>query len=219
MQGRIAVGSNPWAMQFERDIRALQDVDDGFNLVHDLAGSCLRVFTDPPEQFVAIDCTALRRQYLSVAIPPPGFQDDAPLPALDVILEADLRFACDCKLDDGSACTAKFSSRHALGPPIFYPRRNTWQSTVTSQAAVSNVCSIFADKKCAKQHLQRSFKHGRCKGKGCTTVHEIQPISDMSCPYCETEHDNMDSLLQCITTHVDGPTPAQAVAQNAVAPE
>ena len=222
--GRLAHGCNPWAVQFQQDIQALGEVDDGVRLVQDLAGSCVRMFTDLREQFMAVDCTVLRRQFLCVAIPPPGFQDTIHPTVPDVLLEADLQFACDCKLDDGSICSAKFASRHALAVHKFFTKNGTHgQNSVAYQAAVSNVCPwcrcIFVDKRCAKQHIQRSFKHGRCKGKGCTTVHQIQPVDDMSCPYCQAEHDTMDGLLQCITTHVAGPTPAQAAAQDAVPPQ
>ncbi|OLP76247.1 hypothetical protein AK812_SmicGene43842 [Symbiodinium microadriaticum] len=189
-QGRIAVGSNPWAMQFERDIRALQDVDDGINLVHDFAGSCLRVFTDPPEQRAAIDCTALRRQYLSVAIPPPGFQDDVSLP-----LMLYLRLICVSPAI-ASLVTAEEHMAELL-----------WRARLQSATCALGVAALLPTKDVPNSTYTDPSSMDDAKVKGA--------LQSMRSNLSVTCH----SLLQCITTHVDGPTPAQAVAQNAVPPE
>ena len=206
--GRLTPRSNPWARLFQEDLEALGGCDDGRDLVAELDGRVLVAFSLLRDAFVAIDCSVLRRQFLSVAIPPPEFVD-APIPAPPDPVEVDRPHKCDCLRDDGTPCEASFASWQRLVVHKTSTKTGTHgRPSLARQATVANVCPwcrhIFATKRVAQQHIQRALCKRRCTGKGSNTVFAVVPES-LCCPFCQHEHDSMDELLTCITAHVVGP--------------
>ena len=69
--GKLTTHANPWAIQLREDLEALGACDDGRDLVQELDGRVLLVFSTFKDASVSIDCSVLHRQSLSVTIPPP----------------------------------------------------------------------------------------------------------------------------------------------------
>ena len=120
--GRVSRNASPWALQFESDVESLAVCDGGKDLVEQLAGRVFRVFSDLHEAFVRVDCSVLRMQFLSVAIPPQGFE----YPSHDPVdpVETERPEKCDCLLDNGSLYDAAFDSCQTL----LVRKTFTWQS-------------------------------------------------------------------------------------------
>ena len=209
LHGRVSRNANPWALQFKSDVESLAECDDGKDLVEQLAGRVVRVFSDFREAFARVDCSVLRRQFLSVAIPPPGFEYPAP-DLLDAV-ETERPHKCDCLLDNGSLCEAAFDSwQKLLVHKTFTKSGNHGKPSVARQAAVTNVCPwcrhVYASQRTAQSHIRRALQKRRCTGRGSNTVFAAE-VPELVCPFCLQDHDSLDSLLTCITTHVAGPSP------------
>ena len=79
--GRLTPESGPWAKALVDDVRLLEGHDDGYLLVRDMDERPLLLFTKLREQFLQVDASVLKREFLSIAIPPPEWQVPATVQA------------------------------------------------------------------------------------------------------------------------------------------
>ncbi|OLQ13878.1 hypothetical protein AK812_SmicGene2060 [Symbiodinium microadriaticum] len=72
-EGKIRSSANPWALQFQEDMQALEAIDDVQSLPDRLHGCMGFVFTQYSRDFVAVDVSALRGTFAPNCIPTPGW--------------------------------------------------------------------------------------------------------------------------------------------------
>ena len=207
--GKLTPAAGSWAQQLYADVQLLAEHDDGYILVRDMGEQPLLLFTHLREQFVRVDVTVLKRAYQSVAIPPPGSQEEPRVADVEVHGDA-CSYRCTCTLPDGSTCGAAFQTKQQLAMHIRSTKGGTHGEVPTdAKATVSNVCpwcrAIFASKRVARTHIRMAISKRKCSGRSSNHSFTIEHPQSLECSFCLREHENVESLLACITTHVAGP--------------
>ena len=80
--GVLCAHSNPWAQQLWSDLQMFDRIDTGQEFLEVLEGKIGNLLhsQEIAEQFVSLDIDLLRASFVSVAIPPPGYQPPMPEP-------------------------------------------------------------------------------------------------------------------------------------------
>ena len=78
--GSLSNAAHPWLTQLVDDIEALRDIADLEHIPHAVDKKPLHLFRpDIKLDFLTVDVSMLRRKFLCVEIPPPGYQRQYPL--------------------------------------------------------------------------------------------------------------------------------------------
>ncbi|CAE7468839.1 mocs3, partial [Symbiodinium sp. CCMP2456] len=112
--GTLATHANPWLRQLLDDVNSLRQHGDSAHVPHQVDGKLQRLFNaDVINDFLYVDVSVLRRQTLTVCIPPPGYQCP---PASDTQEEPEVldQHVCSLLKADGSVCDRAFLSQQAL---------------------------------------------------------------------------------------------------------
>ena len=178
--GRPANDSHAWVTLLCNDIEALREVDVVAHIAEQMDGKPVRLFHDPLcEQFALIDCSILRKAFLCVAIPPPGYVDvpaevEPPNDGID-----DPTHVCHDTLPDGSICGARFSSFRALQS---HRRKAAGHSFIAPECrlAITNQCPwckcVFSTIANARRHIKKSLSMHRCCGDGSVVPAPLLPV-------------------------------------------
>ena len=108
--GSLSNTANPWLKQSLADLESLRGRDYE-HVTEAVDGKPLRLFSqDIKIQFLYVDPTILRRRFLTVAIPPPEYDqsDQVPEEELAPHEETDT-YRCDLLREDGSVCVTHSS--------------------------------------------------------------------------------------------------------------
>eukprot|EP00438_Fugacium_kawagutii_P013560 Skav234764 [mRNA] locus=scaffold2396:8425:10814:- [translate_table: standard] len=204
--GRVAVW-RPWLRQFRDDLEMLGGLDSGQSLLQSVGDRFFLVFSELRNEFLQIDASELRMQFLGVAIPPPGWSmPDADLQQDILVPEPDAIFTCTCTNDDGSICNKTFGSYVQLWAHMVHSRAGSHgERPVHALAAVTNACPWckhkFASRPSAAHHINRAFCRGACGGRGSTFNPELLPLVTLDCPECQQSCTDVEALLGHIATH------------------
>ena len=171
-----------------------------------------RLFCDPlRDDFLAVDCSILRKIFLSVAIPPPGFVDDIipPPDHAEQILELDEQHTCNEVLSNGNICGEVFSSFRALQTH----RRNAKDHAFVSpeyHLALTNQCPwchvTYKSLAHTRRHIKKALASKQCRGTGSIVSIPIFPVEPLVCPKCECEFPSLLELQRHVVGHFGGPT-------------
>ena len=153
------------AKQLETDLQPLLSLDSAAERLAGIGNIFFLLFTDFRHDFVQVDCGELRAQFFGVCIPPPGFCEAVPgevEAAPSGSSDLPHQFICDCTNDDGSVCTASFSSFRALAMHIRRADGGTHgKNHDRVRAAICNQCpwckNIFASVRVTQQHIGSAF--------------------------------------------------------------
>ena len=78
-----------------------------------------------------------------------------------------------------------------------------------AKATVSSVSpwcrAVFASERAARTHIRMAIRKCECSGMSSNHTFTIAHPQSLECSLCLREHENVESLLACITTHVAGP--------------
>eukprot|EP00959_Pyramimonas_sp_CCMP1952_P462554 9483436-Pyramimonas_sp.AAC.1 len=110
-----ALVSHPWTVQIRTDVQALSRLESA----HFLEGVCpvdLLTLGNLQEDFLIVDVSELRAQYLSASIPPPSYEYDCdvlhPSPSSCALPSGE--YYCGLTRPDGNLCTCTFNTLKAL---------------------------------------------------------------------------------------------------------
>ena len=206
--GRPASDSHAWVTLLCNDIEALREVDVVAHIAEQMDGKPVRLFHDPLcEQFALIDCSILRKAFLSVAIPPPGYVDvpaevEPPNDGID-----DPTHVCHDTLPDGSICGARFSSFRALQS---HRRKAAGHSFIAPECrlAITNQCPwckcVFSTIAHARRHIKKSLSMHRCCGDGSVVPVPLLPVGSLACGKCGHACQSVSDLQQHVVNHFGG---------------
>ena len=206
-EGKPTAYANPWLRQLADDVQSLACLDSGSLLVTELRGRLTLLFTEYREDFVRVDVTEFRAQFLGHAVPPPGWV----APPQDVedalLLPAQERsFTCLRKCADGTVCNKTFPRYSQLYTHMVQTKGGEHgERPFFALACVSNICPWcrckFASRVSASHHIKRAFEKGRCAGRGSCVNPALEEPRSLACPACDVHCDFLDNLLQHMCGH------------------
>ena len=205
----FSVHTNPWALQLQDDVFSLSELDSGACMVECLQQDFGKLFTVCREDFLYVDPTELRAQFFSVRIPPPGWVPDI-RPELDEMVDDDdMPHVCDCTLDNGVVCGARFATLQQLAMHVRKTKSgNHGRVPEHYRAVVTNQCPwcrmVYSNIRNARIHVKSSLQHKVCQGRGSPNVFEPK-IPSLECPICHVAFESLDMLHDHITLHFAGP--------------
>ena len=206
-EGKPTAYANPWLRQLADDVQSLACLDSGSLLVTELRGRLTLLFTEYREDFVRVDVTEFRAQFLGHAVPPPGWV--APPQEVEdaLLLPAQERsFTCLRKCADGTVCNKTFPRYSQLYTHMVQTKGGEHgERPFFALACVSNICPWcrckFASRVSASHHIKRAFEKGRCTGRGSCVNPALEEPRSLACPACDVHCDSLDNLLQHMCGH------------------
>lgn len=212
VSGECTNTANPWAVQICEDIGALSVCDVVAHIPAQMDGKPVRLFTKPLcDEFVQIDCSILRKVFLSVAIPPPGFsedvdaQDDVDDPPNGAPEELHV---CHEVLSSGNICGAGFSTFRALQTHRRTAKNHSFVAP-EHYLAVINQCpwchAKYGTLEHTRRHIKKSLAAQQCRGSGSIVPVPLLPCNSLVCPKCDNVCVSVSDLQQHMVGHFGGP--------------
>ena len=124
-EGELTAHATPRAKQFRDDIEALKEFDEGDELVCELHGNLIKVFSSHVDSFSALDLNVIRARHGCRATPPPGTRREfGDVPEK----ETHKTHQCRCWTREGERYTDFFESHKArvaqeVHSPVFWAAR------------------------------------------------------------------------------------------------
>ena len=160
--GKIRSSANPWALQFQEDMQALEAIDDVQSLLDRLHGCMVFVFTQYSRDFVAVDVSALRGTFAPNCIPTPGWVPP-PVEVLDDdVDDVAYSFVGDGALADGRPCQQGFPIAQALAVHNSSTKGGTHDNlSDISTVSITNICpwckNVCSSVLSARSHIRRTL--------------------------------------------------------------
>ena len=208
--GKPTNAAHAWILRLCEDIEALRQSDVVAHIPERMAGKPLSLFMPPLwEDFVHVDCSIVRKAFLSVAIPPPGYVEAAaPSPVQPPAEIPEREHVCTDLLPDGSICRASFSSFRALQ----VHRRGAKDHNFVApeyHLAFTNQCPwchiVYNSLQQTRHHIKQSLHQRRCRGKGSIVPVPILPVDSLVCSKCTHECSSLSDLQKNMCAHYGGP--------------
>ncbi|CAE7796881.1 unnamed protein product [Symbiodinium sp. CCMP2456] len=197
--GKPSGTAHAWILQLCEDIEALRVSDVVAHIPERMDGKPLLLFMAPlREEFVQVDCSILRKVFLSVAIPPPGYVEAPPPNPVQPPADIDEHeHICMDTLPDGSVCRASFSSFRALQ----VHRRGAKDHKFVApeyHLAITNQCPwchvVYNSIQQTRSHIKNSLHRRRCQGKGSIVPVPVRPVGSLVCSKCNYKCSSTSSL-------------------------
>lgn len=205
--GCLAPSAPPHARQWEEDLLGLRVVDAGDVLAQRRAPEgrvrFVALFRDAEvaEPFAEVDLRELRAQWLSVAIPPPGY---IPPP---VEAEELSSTDADAAVYVCVECNKRFETYRALRVHLHAAHRVV---SLVHRLVVCNQCpacrSTSSCRQGAQHHLVRSVRSGTCVTDRADLPHPVEPPRELVCPACpDLAFDMLAALQTHLVSHIPEP--------------
>ena len=206
--GSLSSAAHPWLKQLVDDIEALQDIADLEHITNAVDRKPLRLFShDVRLDFLMVDMSILRRKFLCVEIPPPGYQspsvqgEQAPEDLPDI--PDDEQHVCEHTLSDGSLCGRAFKSSKALA---IHCTKLHEHSPMEALLVVTNQClfcrEVFANVFSTRRHVANSLLQQHCSGRS-SVVNKAPDIPDnLDCSMCDAQFETLEALHDHLGQHL-----------------
>jgi hypothetical protein len=205
--------AHPWLLQLQEDLIAVGSLDS-MAFVSEFAGPkpiLIFIYNEIKEDFLSLDLSELRAEFLSVRIPPPEWE--SPEQTLQERLAEESPHICYERCADESVCLKAFTTHRALRTHQTRSRGGTHGALCVARlCAINNQCPAckctFSNREGAKRHLVRAMAAQTCRGRG--NRYCLEPIipSCLDCPVCDEsfqvyEHLQNHILLQHLPAIAD----------------
>ena len=191
--GFLSPNCNPWAKLLFTDVQKLFEASQT-DMVWD--GSFKKLFSPEYADFVDLDPSCIRAQFLSVSVPENGVSTSDGHEVPVVLESADQGFVCHCGVS--------FSSNRALKTHqrkkhlTHQPQSVLYTSVVTNQCPVCSM--VLADRLTAQHHLVNAVRTKRCRPNLNKFHHPLIVPTELKCPFqlCSESF----SQLKHLQTHI-----------------
>ena len=185
-----------WYVQFQNDLLHFNEFDTTVSVSQPLARNPHLLFTDPELQtdFIFMNTDILKATFFTTAIPPPGTH----MPIQYDIADSAVKFECSHTGCDATFVHFRDLCRHEVQAHKSYlPYR---------ALAVSNICpfcmTVFRSIATAKNHVMRSFIHGKCSADQAIKPTELKEISNVNCVFCDEQFHEIYQYCWHIRKHI-----------------
>ena len=214
-EGRINEASTPWAKQFERDIKEVQDKDFFSEVTYSTAEDMLKIFKDreTAEQFMLIDFTQLRAEAWSRKNTGAEGQSDSGSSSEE---QGDEQiFHCGYENEKGESCEAKFASERARRMHV--RQKHSYRSEVY-QLIIANecpfCCSTFKIRENAAKHVLEATKGGTCKTDLSVWCPLLLAPKTAECIICQKSFETWDEYRWHVREHLAPPEEIELTAED-----
>jgi hypothetical protein len=201
--------SHPWLEQFVQDIESLRKFDNSAHIPEMLDGRMFNLFTEVEiaEDFVAIDMSIYRMDFLGCRVPPPGTAS----PSVEAPISQEASYYCGLLLGDGRRCTKTYASYRALKTHRTMTKGGEHGSLYVSRlCVVSSQCPlchvVHGTVEQTKRHVTSTVTRGVCRGRGSRFCPEpIRPTTInglYECPMCELHIAEFEHFQMHLASHI-----------------